>query len=173
MSTRLNELVRALGAANRVVVSIEKVILIVLMAGMVVFGFLQVFSRFILRAPIGWSEELLTYSFVWASFVGAGLAIYTDAHFSVDLMTRHFSPRLLKAVYLLIWILVCLFSLFLLWMGVRLAIANTIQRMNILPVSMFWAYLAVPVSGSCMFLHALEKTVEVALDIESVPKDEA
>ena len=44
------------------------------MVSMLIFGFLQVFARFILKSPIGWSEELLTYSFTWASFIGASMA---------------------------------------------------------------------------------------------------
>ena len=167
LNSSLNRFVRVIGALNRGIVSIEKGLLIALMTGMVVFGFLQVFSRFILKAPIGWSEELLTYSFAWASFIGAGLAIYTKSHFSVDLVTKHFSPGVHRILSLLVWVLICVFSLFLVVMGTRLAAANKIQRMNILPLSMFWAYLAMPVSGVFIFLHAVEKTIETAGGIES------
>ena len=120
---------RIMGRVNHIILLIEKTSLIILMVGMLIFGFLQVFSRFILKAPIGWSEELLTYSFTWASFMGASMAIYTNSHFSVDLVTKHFSQKLLKTVRLVIWVLICLFAVFLLYMGTRLAIANHIQRM--------------------------------------------
>ncbi|WP_319417410.1 TRAP transporter small permease [Marispirochaeta aestuarii] len=158
---------RIMGRVNHIILLIEKTSLIILMVGMLIFGFLQVFSRFILKAPIGWSEELLTYSFTWASFMGASMAIYTNSHFSVDLVTKHFSQKLLKTVRLVIWILICLFAVFLLYMGTRLAIANHIQRMNILPISMFWAYLSMPISGAFILIHGVEKTTEVYLNIES------
>lgn len=166
MTKKSDALVHTMGQVNHVILSIEKTILVVLMVGMLVFGFLQVFSRFVLKAPIGWSEELLTYSFTWTSFIGASAAIYTNSHFSVDLLTRKFSPKVLKAVRLGVWILVCVFSAFLLVMGTRLAIANQIQRMNILPISMFWAYLSMPISGLFILIHGVEKTMEVILDIE-------
>jgi TRAP-type C4-dicarboxylate transport system permease small subunit len=161
-----------MGRVNHVILFIEKTILVVLMVGMLIFGFLQVFSRFILKAPIGWSEELLTYSFTWASFIGASAAIYTNSHFSVDLVTKHFPPKMLKVVRLAVWILICVFSVFLLVMGVRLALANQIQRMNILPISMFWAYLAMPIAGAFILIHGIEKTGEVILDIESEPLED-
>ncbi len=167
MTQRSESIVRVMGYINHAILVVEKSVLVILMVGMLVFGFLQVFSRFVLKAPIGWSEELLTYSFTWASFMGASMAIYTNSHFSVDLVTKHFSPRLLKGVRILIWLLICIFSLFLLVMGTRLALANTIQRMNILPISMFWAYLAMPVAGAFIFIHGVEKTTEVILNIES------
>lgn len=172
MSTRADSVVRVMGRVNHVILFIEKIILIVLMIGMLVFGFLQVFSRFILRAPIGWSEELLTYSFTWASFIGASMAIYTNSHFSVDLLTRKFSPKLAKAVSILMWILICVFSLFILVMGWRLALANGIQWMNILPLTMFWAYLSMPVCGAFIFIHGVEKLTEVILNIKAPQEEE-
>jgi TRAP-type C4-dicarboxylate transport system permease small subunit len=172
VSIRSDSVVKHMGRLNHTVLFIEKTILVILMIGMLVFGFLQVFSRFILKAPIGWSEELLTYSFTWASFMGASAAIYTNSHFSVDLVTKHFPDKLLKATRLFVWVLIVLFSLFLLVMGVRLSIANTIQRMNILPISMFWAYLSMPVAGLFIFIHGIEKTMEVILNIESEPLED-
>jgi len=159
---------------NHYILMFEKSVLVVLMIGMLVFGFLQVFSRYVLRAPLSWSNELLTYSFAWTSFLGASMAVYTNAHFSVDLVVKYFPPRLYKIVNILVWIGVCLLGVFLLYMGTRLAIANIIQRMNILPISMFWAYLALPVCGVFMLIHGIEKTAEVVLDIEPehIPEEE-
>ncbi|WP_319561685.1 TRAP transporter small permease [Marispirochaeta sp.] len=166
MSAQSGSVMRTLGQINHVILFIEKTILILLMLGMLVFGFLQVFSRFILKAPIGWSEELLTYSFTWASFIGASMAIYTNSHFSVDIVIKHFPERFLKSIRFFVSLLICIFAAFLLFMGTRLSIANHIQRMNILPISMFWAYLAMPVSGAFILIHGIEKTVEILLDIE-------
>ena len=159
---------------NHYILMFEKTALVFLMVGMLVFGFLQVFSRYILRAPISWSNELLTYSFAWTSFLGASMAVYTNSHFSVDLVVKHFPQRLYKAVNVLVWIGVCLLGVFLVYMGTRLAIANIIQRMNILPISMFWAYLALPICGTFMLIHGIEKTAEVILDIEPehLPEEE-
>lgn len=166
MTERSESVMKVLDRVNGVVLFVERAILIILMVGMLVFGFLQVFSRFILKAPIGWSEELLTYSFTWASFIGASMAVYTHSHFSVDLVTKHFSEKVLKVVKLITWVLILALALFLIVMGSRLAVANTIQRMNILPLSMFWAYLAMPVCGVFILVHSVEKTAEVILDIE-------
>lgn len=172
MSERSDSVVHVVGQVNHVILVIEKTILVLFMIGMLVFGFLQVFSRFILKAPIGWSEELLTYSFTWASFIGASAAIYTNSHFSVDLLTKHFSPKILKGARVFVWVLICLFSLFLVVMGTRLTIANTIQRMNILPLSMMWAYLSMPIAGLFIFIHSVEKTMEVVLNIEPEPLED-
>ena len=157
---------------NHFILLIEKSILIVLMTSMLIFGFLQVFSRFILKSPIGWSEELLTYSFTWASFIGASMAIYTKSHFSVDLLMRKLPDGLVKKIRLFTWVMICLFSLFILVMGWRLTLLNSIQMMNIIPISMSWAYLAMPVCGLFIFIHGFEKTLEVALGINQEELEE-
>jgi len=158
---------------NGVFIVIEKTWLVILMVGMLVFGFLQVFSRYVLKAPIDWSEELLTYSFAWASFVGASLAIHTKSHFSVDLLVRIFPHDVRKAVEVFTWSLVLLFSIFLIIMGWILTMANRIQMMNVLPLSMVWAYLAMPVSGVFILSHTAQILMEIILDINRVEAQES
>ena len=40
----------------------------------------QVFSRYALGKPLIWPEELATYSFIWATFLGAGLGMKNGRH---------------------------------------------------------------------------------------------
>lgn len=173
MKKLLELLLPGVARVNGLIVVIEKVWLVILMVGMLIFGFLQVFSRYILKSPIDWSEELLTYSFAWASFVGASLAIHTKSHFSVDLLVRVFPHGPRKAVAIFTWTLVLLFSIFLIVMGWILTMANRIQTMNVLPLSMVWAYLAMPVSGLFIFSHSAQIIMETVLDIERAEVEES
>ncbi len=166
MDAATGNILKAIGKVNRIVLTLEKTALAVLMIGMLIFGFLQVFARFVLKTPIGWSEELLTYSFTWTSFLGASAAIYTKAHFSVDLFMKKLPAAAIRPINIFTWLLICGFSIFIAITGATLTAANSIQRMNILPISMFWAYLSMPVCGSFIFLHALEKTLEIIFRIE-------
>jgi len=167
MNQALKNALWAIGRVNHFILALEKAVLSCLMIGMLIFGFLQVFARFVLKAPIGWSEELLTYSFTWTSFLGASMAIYTKGHFSVDLLMKKLPAVMVKPLNIFTWLLILVFSLFILILGSVLTKANTIQRMNILPISMMWAYMAMPVCGAFIFLHALEKTLEVIFDLEA------
>ena len=40
----------------------------------------QVFSRYVLNDPLIWVEELATYAFIWATFLGAGLGMKHSRH---------------------------------------------------------------------------------------------
>ncbi len=144
---------------NSAVKWIEKWSLIILFVGMLVCGGLQIFSRFILHAPIAWSEELLTYSFVWSSFIGASLAIDQLAHFNVDIFIHHFPEKLAKFVLYLVWLTMLWFTAFLVYKGTILAQLNVVQTMDVLPFSMVWAYASIPVSAAFMFVHTLDKVL--------------
>ena len=166
MKKALERVLSAIGAVNGVVVVFEKVALVVLMVAMLVFGFLQVFSRYILKSPIEWSQELLTYSFAWTTFLGASLALFLKKHFSVDILVRAFPPPFRRGVAMLTWALILGFSVFLIVMGTNLTLANRIQMMDVLPLSVSWADLAMPVCGLFIFLHTAQIILEVGMGID-------
>lgn len=149
-------------ALNRFIVSIEKWTLITLFVSMLFSGGLQIIARFILHKPISWSEEMLTYSFVWSSFLGASLAIESMAHFNVDVFIRRFPPQVSKVMLYLVWTIMLWFSVFLVYKGAYLTKVNAIQTMDVLPMSMMWAYAALPVSAAFMFVHILEKLLHAS-----------
>jgi TRAP-type C4-dicarboxylate transport system permease small subunit len=142
---------------NNLVAFIERWTLTILFVGMLVCGALQIVARFILHTPIPWSEELLTYSFVWTSFLGASLAINSLAHFNVDCFVVRLPTYLSHPLLYLVWSIMAVFTVFLCWKGVILTQVNVYQTMDVLPVSMMWAYLALPVSAAFMFIHTVER----------------
>ncbi|WP_419174336.1 TRAP transporter small permease [Desulfosediminicola sp.] len=142
---------------NNFVVLIERWALIILFVGMILCGVLQIVARFILHMPIPWSEELLTYSFVWTSFLGASLAVNSLSHFNVDCLVVRLPAWLSFPLLYMVWIVMVLFTIFLFYKGVILTNVNIWQTMDVLPLSMMWAYLALPVSAAFMFIHSVER----------------
>ncbi len=45
---------------------------------------MQIVCRYILQELPPWSEELSRYLFIWANFVGAGVALARNSHVSID-----------------------------------------------------------------------------------------
>ena len=144
---------------NNLVAFIERWALTILFVGMLICGALQIVARFILHTPIPWSEELLTYSFVWTSFLGASLAINSLAHFNVDCLVVRLPTWLSHPLLYLVWFIMAIFTVFLFWKGVVLTQVNVYQTMDVLPLSMMWAYLALPVSAAFMFIHTIQRLI--------------
>jgi TRAP-type C4-dicarboxylate transport system permease small subunit len=102
----------------------------------------------VLERPAEWSEILIRFSLIWMVFLGIPAAFRQGAMVSVDVLYRWSPPRFRRV---LDW-LVCLAALALiaiiLWWGWDYAQRGSVQSMaGLESVSMFWAYLAMPVGS--------------------------
>ena len=116
-------------------------------------GVFQIVTRFILEQPAEWSEILIRISLIWMVFLGIPAAFRYGAMVSVDVLYRWSPPKLRRV---LDWV-VCLAALTLIgiiiWWGWDYAQRGSVQSMaGLESISMFWAYLAMPVGGVfCVF----------------------
>jgi TRAP-type C4-dicarboxylate transport system permease small subunit len=111
-------------------------------------GVFQIVTRFVLERPAEWSEILIRFSLIWMVFLGIPAAFRQGAMVSVDVLYRWSPPQFRRV---LDW-LVCLAALALiaiiLWWGWDYAQRGSVQSMaGLESVSMFWAYLAMPVGS--------------------------
>lgn len=111
-------------------------------------GVFQIITRFVLEIPAEWTEVLIRFSLIWMVFLGIPMAFRQGAMVSVDVLYRWSPPRIKRV---LDWV-VCIAALSLVavivWWGWDYANRGKVQTMSGLEsVSMFWAYLAMPVGG--------------------------
>ncbi len=111
-------------------------------------GVFQIFMRFVLAQPAEWTEVLIRFSLIWMVFLGIPAAFRQGAMVSVDVLYRWSPPKIKR---MLDWV-VCLAALLLIgviiWWGWDYANRGSVQSMiGLEGVSMFWAYLAMPVGG--------------------------
>jgi len=130
-----------------------------LLLGMLVLStLLQVLSRYVLRHPFDWTEEVARYVFIWVAMIGAGMAAKDRAHFFVDLLLERLSPELGRYVTLGVGIVSTAFPLVVSWAAVELAVSNQVQDSPVLTVPMSVPYLAIPVGLILMALFTLIDT---------------
>jgi len=111
-------------------------------------GMFQILMRFVLEQPAEWTEVLIRFSLIWMVFLAIPAAFRQGAMVSEDVLYR-WSPPALRRV--LDWV-VALAALALIgiviWYGWDYARRGGVQSMaGLESVSMFWAYLAMPVGG--------------------------
>jgi TRAP-type C4-dicarboxylate transport system permease small subunit len=120
-------------------------VMMVIAASLAMF---QIITRFVLEQPAEWSEILIRFSLIWMVFLGIPTAFRQGAMVSVDVLYRWSPPKFRRV---LDWV-VCLAALALIaviiWWGWDYTQRGSVQSMAGLEnVSMFWAYLAMPVGG--------------------------
>ena len=111
-------------------------------------GMWQIVTRFIIERPAEWTEVLIRFTLIWMVFMGVPAAFRAGAMVSVDVLYRWSGKRLRRVLDALVAIAALLLVAVIVWVGWDYAQRGKVQTVTGLEdMSMFWAYLALPVGG--------------------------
>jgi TRAP-type C4-dicarboxylate transport system permease small subunit len=111
-------------------------------------GLFQIITRFVLEQPAEWTEVMIRFSLIWMVFLGIPAAFRQGAMVSVDVLYRWAPPRLKRALDWVVAAAALTLVGVILWWGWDYANRGKVQTMiGLEDVSMFWAYLALPVGA--------------------------
>lgn len=113
----------------------------------VVVACLQVTLRYVFNSGLPWPEEVATWAFCWAVFLGMGLATGRDAHIAIDTVPRLLSPRHRAALIFFNNAVVAAASLMLVVHGYEY-VWRAIAASPAMQWPMKYYFLAVPVGGA-------------------------
>ncbi len=134
------------------------VLLVLLMAAMVLDVTWQVFTRFILRDPSAFTEELAGFLLIWIGLLGASYAYRVKAHLGIDILTSKFSGRKKQTSEILIAGIVFVFALFILVVGGWRLVDLTFTLNQVSPVMgipMGYIYLVLPSTGILFMYYSV------------------
>ncbi len=124
-------------------------------------GLFQIITRFIIERPAEWTEVLIRFSLIWMVFLGIPMAFRQGAMVSVDVLYRWSPPRLKRVLDWVVCIAALVLVLIVIWWGWDYANRGKVQTVAGLEnVSMFWAYLAMPVGGVFCILGIIGNLVD-------------
>lgn len=144
---------------NTIVNKILCVAMAVSFVCMVILIFLQVICRYALNDALSWSEELASYFFHWATFLGASVAFYESTHISVSYFVNKVPSLRLRAFILCVADVCCLTFLSMYinegWAVTKMVFSfgETASSMTWLPMG--FIHLAFPLASLCMALNVL------------------
>jgi TRAP-type C4-dicarboxylate transport system permease small subunit len=131
-------------------------ILVVALAAVV---FVQVFNRYVLKAPLAWSEDLAMLLFQWVTFLGAAIGVKRMRHFGIELVVRNLPEKFHRAIEYLIPVFVGVVALIMITEGIELLSFNRARIYSSMDLSYTWAYLPIPISGCLMILYLIRQEV--------------
>ncbi len=70
-----------------------ELVVILLMLGLIGLVSAQIVMRYVFRSPLTWSEELARMTFVWLTFIGAGLAFHRRENLRLTTLTDELPER--------------------------------------------------------------------------------
>ena len=111
-------------------------------------GLWQIITRFIIERPAEWTEVLIRFSLIWMVFLGIPHAFRVGAMVSVDVLYRWSGARMKRFLDAMVALAALTLMVVIIWMGWQYALRGRVQTViGLEDVSMFWAYLAMPVGG--------------------------
>ena len=119
-----------------------------LMGAITVLVSVQVFARYVLNDTPAWSEELCRYFFVWASFLGACVAMRRTAHLGVDSLVTRLPARAREVVHHAVCAIVGVFAAIMVWQGQALVPEMATQRSPSMGISLQYVFAAIPIAGA-------------------------
>jgi TRAP-type C4-dicarboxylate transport system permease small subunit len=111
-------------------------------------GLFQIVMRFVFEEPAEWTEVLIRFSLIWMVFMGIPAAFRLGSMVSVDVVYRWSPPRIKRALDWFVSAAALSLILIIIWWGWDYAQRGRVQTViGLENVTMFWAYLALPVGG--------------------------
>ncbi len=111
-------------------------------------GMWQIITRFIIQRPAEATEVLIRFSLIWMVFLGIPTAFRIGAMVSVDVLYRWSGRRMRRVLDSFVALAALLLISVIIVVGWQYAQRGTVQTViGLEDVSMFWAYLALPVGG--------------------------
>jgi len=140
---------------NRVLGGLVEVVAAALVAADIVVLLAGVVARFVLKAPLVWSDELASMLFIWLAMLGAVIALRRGEHMRMTALVSKLSPerrRLLEAIS------VCAALAFLsmvAWPAWEYASDESFITTPALEISNAWRAAALPVGIGLMMVFSL------------------
>ena len=118
----------------------------------------SVFFRYILNSPIIWGDEIVRYSLIWMTFIGAALATKEKQHIQVDVIDMILPKWGQKLTNGLADVIVVGFMAFMIYYGIRM---TDFQR-GMFGETLSWfsyayVYVSIPIGAFFMILFTITK----------------
>ena len=146
---------------EKVLDAVMRFLMAIAMLTLVVFGTWQIFSRWILKNPSTFTDELLRYVLIIAGFIGSAYCFYRDEHLALTLVTdRAKGPfKIILSVFIEACILFFVIYVFIIG-GIKL-VSTATNVSSVMHIPMKTLYLIEPICGVLIVIARVLKYVQM------------
>lgn len=129
---------------------------------MVILTCWQVLTRYVLKNPSTWSEELVGYLFAWMSLLGASIVTCERGHMNIPIIVERFSETVQKGLNCFGEIVAFLFSaVILVFGGVQITTLAMGQMTSSLGVPIGIFYIVLPLCGILNLIYTVLNIADI------------
>ncbi|WP_020210137.1 TRAP transporter small permease [Gilvimarinus chinensis] len=147
-------------ALSQIIEKILGAVVGLLMALMVLDVTWQVLTRFVLKEPSSYTEELARFLLVWIGLLGAAYAYRKKAHLGLDILSQKLEGAAKRKLDIFISIVCMVFaSVIMIYGGAKLMLLTLeLDQMSAaLQVKVGYLYSVIPLSGILIVLFSLDR----------------
>ena len=136
-------------------------LLVALMSAIVIDVLVQVFSRYLFNAPLGFTDELAGFLLIWLGLLGSAYATGERQHLAIDLLAARVSPARQRHLAVTVGLLTVLFAVTVLIVGGTWLVYTGFlfgQLSASLQLSLGYVYLVVPLTGVLIAYYSIDNT---------------
>jgi len=146
----------------------------IILGGMMVLICLQVFFRYIMNAPLAWTEELARFGFIWMTFVAGYLGARKAQHISVELIQDMFPKGVKRFMQFVSYIITAIFFFVVTYYVGSLWGRLARQMSPALRIRMNYVYLGILIGSVFMgvaYIYEALKAICGRLEKKAEPED--
>ena len=152
-----------LARAKKTIDKLLELALIILMGANVLNVLWQVFTRFVLKDPSSFTEELARYLLIWVGLLGASYAAGKKMHLAIDVVLQTLKNKKKIWAEIGIQVFIFLFSFSVMVVGGLRLVTITLNLNQIsaaLRIKIGYVYLVLPISGLLIMFYAAVFIIE-------------
>ncbi len=151
----LEESMDTLNKYKQLLDKLVRILAMTLFVGVIVLTIAQVLSRYLMKFPIAFSEELARILFIWISFLGAAMVMKDDEHIRLDVIMEKLSAQAARRLKIFIQLLISAFSIITAWKGIYLITITMQQVTPVARIPMGIVYIVLPFSCLVMAFYSV------------------
>ena len=145
---------------NKLMTLVE-IVLIVLMSGATLIVVTQVFWRYVLKSPLGWTEQVCRIAFIWMVMLGIPVIFNRGITMAFDILLDHIHGKAHFIIQVLIQILGLAFSVFYFMASTQLCLSAAGRMTSGVKVPQNLLYIAQPIAAVLLFLVLFKQLIEL------------
>lgn len=157
---------------NKLVWILERLVMAMLAID-VLLVILQVFTRYVIKSPLSWTEQVARYLFIWMMLLGIPIMFHRKIFMAFDLLQDALSLKGKRILSFIITVSICIFALFFLKSSLHLCLSTRGRRTAGIEIPLYFIYGAQPVSALFLFIVMLNQLINDLSDWLKPSKDNA
>lgn len=131
--------------------------MVVLLSWSVIVIVAQIFWRYVLRAPLGWTEQAARAGFIWMVMLGIPVMFNRDIWMSFDIILEKIPGKANVAVHAFLFFCGLAFSIFYFFASLKLCLLTGNRQVPGFPLPMNALYSAQPTGALLLILVFVRK----------------